>query len=96
MIIMGANGFSYPERIGYLLRETVLMTVLGLLVGILVGAGLTSFLVRTVEAADTTFNRSVSPISWGIACLLEAGFALAINAFAFRSVKKLDFTDLTK
>lgn len=96
LIIMGANGFSYRERIGYLLRETIMMIVCGLLGGVLVGAALTDFLVRTVEAADTTFNRSVSPTAWMIACLLEAGFAFAISAISFRAVKNLNFTDLTK
>ena len=96
VIIMGVNGFSYSERIGYLLRETVVTTVLGLLLGTLMGFFLTDTLVMAVEGADTMFRRGFNPKAWIIACLIEAAFAILINLFAFRRVKKYQLTELTK
>ncbi len=96
IIIMGVNGFSYRERIGYLLRETVVTTVMGLLLGVAMGCSLSDYLVRLVEGSDTMFRRGVTPEAWILACLIETGFALCINFVAFRRVKKYELTELTR
>jgi len=96
LIIMGVNGFNLRERIGYLLRETVVTTVMGLLLGVVMGCFLSDYLIRLVEGSETMFRRGIIPEAWIFACLLETAFALLINFFAFRKVKKYELTELTK
>ncbi len=96
IIIMGVNGFSFRERIGYLLRETIVTTVMGLLLGTAMGSFLSDYLIRLVEGNDTMFRRGVIPEAWLLACLLETVFALLINFFAFRKVRKYELTELTR
>lgn len=96
IIIMGVNGFSYRERIGYLLRETIATTVIGLLLGTVMGCFLSDYLIRLVEGSDTMFRRGIIPGAWVLACVLETVFALLINFFAFRRVKKYELTELTR
>ncbi len=96
LIIMAVNGFSYRQRIGYLLRETIATTALGLLLGTGGGCLLTNYLVRIIEPTDAMFDRSIQPLAWLIACGMEAVFALLINFFAFRRVKGYQLTDLTR
>ena len=94
LIIMDINGFSYRERIGYLLRETVATTVLGLIFGVLFGIVMTDPLVRIIESPDTMCVRSVNWPAWAIGVVAETIFALAINLYAFRSVKNFSKDDL--
>ena len=96
IIIMGVNGFNYRQEIGYLLKETVVTTLIGILSGILLGSLMTDFLVRTIEGGFSMFVRAVNPLAWLFAFLMEGAFAFAINFVAFRRIKKLDMTDITK
>lgn len=96
LIIMGINGFSYNEQIGYLLRETLVTTFVGLAAGVITGCLMTDFLVRIVENEDTMFIRDVNPKAWLFAVILETVFALVINLYAFRKIKKLQITDINK
>ena len=96
LIIMGVNGFSYRQRIGYLLRETIATTLLGLILGTALGSIMTNYLVRVIEPTDSMFDRSIQPLAWLVASLLEGFFALLINFFAFRRVKQYQMTDLTR
>ncbi len=96
LIVMRVVGFSYKQDIGYLLKETIVTTIVGIAGGVIAGCLMTDFLVRTVEGTDTMFVRTVNPTAWLIAILLEGTFALLINLFAFRRVKRLRLTDITQ
>ena len=54
---MRVNGFSIKQTKGYLTREAVLTTVIGLAAGILIGSLLTPYAVRILEPADLQFDR---------------------------------------
>ena len=94
LIVMGINGFSYREEIGYLIRETVFTTLAGLGIGMLVIVLITETLVRIIEAPDTMCVRSVNWPACAVAAAVEAMFALVINSLAFRRVKHLGKDDL--
>ena len=94
LIIMAINGFNFKEEIGYLLRETIATTVLGLTCGVLLGAVLTKTLVQVIEAPDTMCARAFNPKAWIIAIVMEGTFALLINLRAFQRVKRLSIKDL--
>ena len=96
LIIMSINGFNYKERIGYLLKETVAITIIGLSLGTIIGCAMTESLIRTVEGGAAMFVRSVSPVSWVWAVLLESSFALVINFVAFRKIRYFQMTDITR
>ena len=94
LIIMGINGFSYRQEIGYLLRETIATTAVGLAAGALFGALITRPVVQIIESADTMCVRSVNWKAWAAGMAVEAVFALVINLYAFRRVKRLGIKDL--
>ena len=94
LIIMDINGFTYRERIGYLLRETIATTALGLLGGVLFGMAVTEPIVRIIESPDTMCVRAVNWKAWAVGVAAEAAFALLINLYAYRGVKHFDKGDL--
>ena len=71
-------------------------TFVGLAAGVITGCLMTDFLVRIVENEDTMFIRDLNPKAWLFAVILETVFALVINLYAFRRIKKLQITDINK
>ena len=94
LVIMDINGFNHKERMGYLLRETIVTTALGLILGVLFGACMTEPVVKIIESPDTMCVRSFNWKAWAVAIAMESLFALIINMYAFRKVKRLNIGDL--
>ncbi|MCD8145031.1 MAG: ABC transporter permease [Oscillospiraceae bacterium] len=89
-------GFNDREMNDYVLRENVILTVLGILLGLLMGKGLHAFLVKTVEIEMVMFGRSAKPVSYLMAALLTALFSVAVNILAGRSLRKIDMVESLK
>ena len=94
LIIMRINGFTVRELVGYLLRETVFTTAVGILLGVIAGCGIGYYIVRSVELSYTMFDRSIYFPAWIFAAGITALFAVVINAIALRKVKQLKLTDI--
>jgi ABC-type antimicrobial peptide transport system permease subunit len=94
LTVMRVNGFTTKETIGYVLRETVFTTAVGILLGIALGAGLGYAIVRALEQPFVQFDRSVSVLSWLWAAGITVVFAAVINTIVLRKIKHLKLTDL--
>ena len=95
LTVMRVNGFTVKETIGYVLRETVFTTAVGILLGIGIGAGLGYAIVRALEQPFVQFDRSVAVSAWLYAAAITLVFAAVINAIVLRKVKNLKLTDLS-
>ena len=95
LIVMRINGFSISQTINYLAKETVLTTLIGVALAVILGGFLGTFFVRMFEHTDTMFARGFDVKGWAIAAVLECLFSFIINFFVFRKVKKLNFRELT-
>ncbi|MBQ7246013.1 MAG: hypothetical protein IJS33_03740 [Firmicutes bacterium] len=95
LIVMRINGFSVKKTIGYLAKETVLTTIIGVALGVTCGAIFTPLLIRVMEQPDLQFIRTFHPLAWIIAVILEAAFAITVNSIVFNKVKKLNLKDIT-
>ena len=95
MTIMRVNGFTVKEVIGYVLRETVVTTTVGILLGIVLGSGVGYKIVRSMEQSFMQFDRSLSPLAWLVGAAITVVFTVIINAIVLRKVKTLKLTDLT-
>ena len=94
LTIMRVNGFTVKEIVGYVLRETVITTILGIIIGIASGAGIAYSIIRTLEQSFLQFDRSVSLIAWLVGAALTVLFTVIVNAIALRKVKNLKLTDV--
>ena len=93
LIVMRINGFSVKQAKGYLARETMLTTVIGLALGVIAGSILSPFAVRILEPADLQFDRSYHALAWIAAAGLEGLFALIIYGSVFKRVEHLNLRD---
>ena len=95
LTIMRINGFTVREVIGYVTRETLVTTALGILLGIATGAVVSYQITRSIETAFVQYNRDVSVPAWGYGMAITALFAFIINAIVLRKVRHLKLTDMT-
>ncbi len=89
-------GFHNREMSDYVLRENVILTILGILLGLVLGKGLHAFLVRTVEVEMIMFSRNAEPTSYLLAALLTAAFAVIVNIIAGHALHKIDMVESLK
>ncbi len=94
LTVMRINGFSIKQTKGYLSKETIVTTAVGIALGVLVGAVMAPIIIKTMEQPDLQFVRTFHPLAWGAAAVLEALFSVVINSTVFRKVKDLDFRDI--
>ena len=94
LTIMRINGFTVKEVIGYMLRETILTTILGILFGIAAGTGVAYSIVRTLEQSFLKLDRTPDLIAWLCGAVLTIVFTVIVNAIALRNVKNLRLTDV--
>ncbi len=89
-------GFTDKETTNYIYRENTVMTLVGLLFGLVAGKYLLVWLMSTVENNYMMFGRSVSLRSYLLAAGLTAGFSLFVNIIAHFSIQKIDMVESLK
>lgn len=96
MTVMRINGFSVRQTVGYLLREIVATTALGIVLGIAAGAAMAYFILRSLEQSFVQFDRSISLPAWGLGAGITILFAVLVNWIVLRNVKTLKLTDVSE
>ncbi len=94
LTIMRINGFTVKEVKRYLNTETVITSVIGILLGIGVGALMGYIVIRFIEMPHAQFVRTPYILGWLISAAITAVFSIVINAFGTRKVKNLKLTDV--
>ena len=89
-------GFHKPEVERYIFRETNLLSLIGSLVGLLVGIWLHSFVVRTVEVDMVMFGRNIYPLSFVFAFAISMVFTLLVNCVMRRQIRRVDMVEAMK
>ena len=94
LTIMRINGFTVKEVKRYLNTETIITTIIGILLGIGVGALMGYIVIRFIEMPHAQFVRTPYFLGWLISTAITAAFSIVINAFGTRKVKDLKLTDV--
>jgi ABC-type antimicrobial peptide transport system permease subunit len=94
LTIMRVNGFTVREVIAYMTRETVLTTILGILLGIGEGSAVAYRIVRAMEQPVIQLDRSVSCAAWIMGAVITLVFTVLVNWAVLRKVRNLKLTDV--
>ena len=93
-VIMRINGFTVREVILYLMAEIIADTVIGILLGFVIGHCMATLMLGLIEKNCYHFIRG---ISWP-ALLIGAGitslFSFLVNTYCLRNVKNMTLSDL--
>ncbi len=94
LIVMRINGFTIWETAGYILKENMITTAAGIVLGLGLGTVISKLVLNTVERVDLQMIREVSVPSLIFSALITLFFAAVINFIALRSIRKLKLTRL--
>lgn len=89
-------GFYNEEVSAYIFRETAILTLIGILVGIGLGNILHQFIILTVEDPDFMFGRDIRLLSYGMATISTVIFAVIVNLFMSKKIKNIKMADSMK
>lgn len=89
-------GFHNGETAMYIYRENIILTILGILAGLVLGAMLLMFVITTVEVDMVMFSRSVRWYNYLIAAAMTALFAVLVNLLMTTVIKKINMVESMK
>lgn len=89
-------GFYDGELAAYVYRENVYLTIIGVLIGCVIGKYLHQFIITTVEIDSCMFGRTVYPTSYLYSMLLTVVFAVIVNFAMFFKLRKIDMVESLK
>ena len=80
----------------YNTRETVILTILGTLLGLAGGRWLVSFILLTMEMQGIVIVPTVAPLSYVAAAVLTILFSTVVNLSTYFSLKKINMVEALK
>ena len=89
-------GFYDREVYSYIARETIILTVIGILLGLVGGYFLTMYVLKTCELDITMFDPEVSILSYVLGVVITVFFAIIVNVVTYFSLKKIDMIESLK
>lgn len=89
-------GFYDKEVSAYVFRENVLLTIIGVVVGVVLGSMLHRFVIVTVEIDSVMFTRIIENISFVLSAVLTCLFSFLVNAVMYFKLKKIDMVESLK
>lgn len=89
-------GFYDKEVSAYVYRENIVLTLIGVAVGLVLGIFLAQFVISTVETDIVIFNRSIKALSYLLAGVLTFAFSLIVNFVIHFKLKKINMVEALK
>lgn len=89
-------GFYNKEVYEYVTRETVILTVIGIVLGLIGGYFLNYYILGTCEINVLRFTKTINPISYVYAILITVVFTVIINITTYFALKKIDMIENLK
>lgn len=89
-------GFYDGEVASYVYRENILLTIIGSVVGMVLGNFLHRYIILTVEVEEAMFGRQIHWQSYLYSFLFTVAFSLFVNWVMFYKLKKIDMVESLK
>lgn len=89
-------GFFDGEVSAYMLRENILLTMIGAMIGLFMGIALHRFVIITAEIDMLMFGRLIKPRSFVYSVLFTFAFSLFVNFTMHFKLKKIDMVESMK
>ena len=89
-------GFYDREVYSYIARETIILTIIGILLGLLGGNVLTTYILKTCELDITMFDPEIGIWSYVLGVVITIFFAIIVNIVTYFSLKKIDMIESLK
>ena len=89
-------GFYHREVDKYITRENIILTIIGIGIGLLFGAYLSHFIISTCEPDYIMFVRHVDIVSYIISAFITTIFTIIVNIITHYNLKRIDMIESLK
>lgn len=89
-------GFYDNEVSSYVFKENLILTLVGTIVGLILGSPLAKYVVGSAEVEIVMFGRQIYPLSFFIAAMLTLVFAWVVNIVMLRRLKNINMVEALK
>jgi putative ABC transport system permease protein len=89
-------GFTKRELAQYVFRENILLSLLGIVMGTVVGFALHRYVMTTVEVHGMMFARQILPLSYLISYALTLLFTMLVNIVMLPKLFRIDMVESLK
>ncbi len=96
LIVLMINGFSVKDAKHYISYDNIVLTILGIIAGVLLGCIMGSITVMAIEPSTAVFVKSVDGWAVLIGILGAAILSIIMGWISLRRIPKFDLTDINK
>ena len=89
-------GFYHKEVYNYVGKETIILTIIGILLGLGGGYFLTTYIIKTCELDMLMFNPKIRIMSYIYGILITAIFTIIVSIGTYFSLKKINMIESLK
>ena len=89
-------GFYDGETAAYIYRENIILTIVGIIVGLIMGKFLHQYIMTTVEIKSMMFGRVINTKSYIIAAILTVLLSLIVNVVMYYKLKNVKMVESLK
>ncbi len=96
LIVLMINGYSVKDAKAYIYRDSIVLTVIGIGLGIVVGSVVGSYTVFSLEPETGYFVKGFSLISAVVGAVGAGVFSMVVLMFALRLIARFELTDINR
>ena len=89
-------GFTDKEVDDYIVKETVILTIIGIVIGLIFGIFLTNVILDTVEIEVVRFVHHINISSYIITSFIVMLFTIIVSVIIHFTLKKIDMIESLK
>ena len=89
-------GFNDKEISMYVYRETIILTIFGIIIGLILGIGLNAFVLTVAETDEIIFAKEIHYLSYILAIIIMIIFTIVVQIITNYILKKINMIDSLK
>lgn len=89
-------GFDDGEVSAYIFRENLILTIIGIIEGLICGIGLHFIVISIAEVDIIMFGRQITPVSFFYAAALASVFSFFVNIVLHKKLQNVDMVESLK
>ncbi len=89
-------GFRDKEVSSYVYRETIILTIVGIIAGIFLGFSLNTFILMIAETDEILFIKTIKPLSYVLSFIIIIVFSVIVQVITYFILRRIDMIDSLK
>ncbi len=96
LIVLMINGFSVKDAKRYIYNDSIVLTALGIILGLVVGGIMGSITVWSIEPDAGSFFKGIDAVAMIVGILCSVALAIIMGWIALRRIPRFDLTDINR